>query len=299
MGAAPTTWTSTALIKSSDCRNCPGIVSACQATDWIVNRCVAENKHMPRAFWTHLLTSLHASVPRQSTNLGGNVMDPARFDRLVHALSSSRTRRRALGAALASALLSAAASAAPEPASCLAIGKRCRQAADARHGKSKRNGKHHPPACAKCCSRFGAAGSDGKARCSCKPEGEACDDASQCCGGRCRAGNCTGCAAATKPCQGACIPETSCCPTDADGAPCGVGGLCDDGRCFLAYPNCEGTCGTFGVAAGSGGVNFCTSGSDDQSCNSLACNATADCPAGQWCAVLAACGNHCVDGCPA
>lgn len=230
---------------------------------------------------------------------GGNVMDPARFDRLVHALSSSRTRRRALGAALASALLSAAASAAPEPANCLAIGKRCRQAADARHVKSKRNGKHHPPACAKCCSRFGAAGSDGKARCSCKPEGEACDDASQCCGGRCRDGNCTGCAAGTKPCQGACIPETSCCAADADGAPCGVGGQCDDGRCFLAYPNCEGTCSTFGVAAGSGGVNFCNSGSDDQPCNGLACNATADCPAGQWCEVLAACGNHCVDGCPA
>src|ERR1051326_1970366 len=107
-------------------------------------------------------------------------MEPTRFDALVQSLTRPGNRRRALGLLLASTLTPLTAAAKPAPAACLATGKRCSQPATAGAGKDKskgtRKGKHPPPACSKCCSRFGAAGADGKARCTCKGEGVACDN---------------------------------------------------------------------------------------------------------------------------
>src|SRR5689334_844349 len=100
-------------------------------------------------------------------------MDPQAFDRLARALAPAASRRRALGLVLAAALAPVAAAAKPAPgkkARCLAISKLCTQSAGAgaTHAADRRKRKHHPPSCSKCCSGFGATGTDGKARCACK-----------------------------------------------------------------------------------------------------------------------------------
>ncbi|HEX5499629.1 MAG TPA: hypothetical protein VFX03_10395, partial [Thermomicrobiales bacterium] len=129
-------------------------------------------------------------------------MDPSRFDALVASLARPGSRRRLLGGVLAGSFPTFAAAAAdasrpdvsgPRPAKCLAVGKRCTLHAAARHGKKGNKGKHHPPSCAKCCSRYSAPGANGNARCACKSEGIACAGDDQCCSGQCRDDACTAC----------------------------------------------------------------------------------------------------------
>ncbi|HET7092000.1 MAG TPA: hypothetical protein VFI22_00935, partial [Thermomicrobiales bacterium] len=135
-------------------------------------------------------------------------MDGTRFDALARSLARHALRRRALGVVVAAALAPLTTVAEPEPAGCLANGKRCRQPASDEErqskGKQKKRGKHHRRSCAKCCSRYGAAGANGKPRCSCKPEGVACDGSSQCCSGDCRDGTCTACPPNTVFCPDGC-----------------------------------------------------------------------------------------------
>jgi hypothetical protein len=78
---------------------------------------------------------------------------------------------------------------------------------------------------------------------------------------------------------------------------CAAGEALDDGRCFLAYPNC-GSCGVgfYGVAAGGSDINFCT---PTYPTGGQSCSHTADCPAGQWCAIVDGVNLFCVPGCNA
>jgi hypothetical protein len=191
----------------------------------------------------------------------------------------------------------------PEPAKCLAVGKRCaRQDAESdRHGagKGKRQGKgkHHSPSCAKCCSRFGAAGSDGKARCACKPEGDPCDNPSQCCGGLCKNGGCTKCPGDLTACDGQCVDLQ----TDPDhcgdcAASCAIGQRCVDGTCVCDAQSCPNGC--------CDDQQTCQRGTSDQACGDggAACQACGPCATcdGTTCAGQSAvcCGDTavCADG---
>ncbi|HET7095688.1 MAG TPA: hypothetical protein VFI22_19505 [Thermomicrobiales bacterium] len=192
-------------------------------------------------------------------------MNSVRFDALARRLSAAGTRRHVLRAALVAAVTPLAAAAQPEPARCLANGKRCRQpeAETERHGhrKRKKHGKHHPPSCAKCCSRFGAAGANGKSRCSCKPEGVACDHDAQCCGAQCRAGACTACPPDQVFCPDGCAnlqTDKQHCGTCATA--CANGQRCQDGTCVCDAQSCPTGCcgGTDGTA--------CQRGTRDDAC---------------------------------
>jgi hypothetical protein len=163
-------------------------------------------------------------------------MDAARFDALVRAARRSGSRRGLLGGLAALALAPLAAAASPEPAACLGIGKRCTL------GK----GAGRRPACARCCSRFGSAGPNGKARCACKGNGVACANDSQCCSGACRQGGCCAPDCAGKTCGQAdgCGGTCTTCPT---GQRC-VGGACIAG---------QGTCPTGTNSCAAAGVVGC------------------------------------------
>jgi hypothetical protein len=133
-------------------------------------------------------------------------MDPTRFDRLVLGLGHSESRRGVLG--VLAAFVVAPAAAAPQTESCLATGKPCSSpdATKALRGQGKgRHRGHHRPSCSTCCSRKSSVGTDGKARCTCKGEGEKCANPAQCCGGQCRSGRCTGCPGETVFCDGSCV----------------------------------------------------------------------------------------------
>ena len=91
-----------------------------------------------------------------------------------------------------------------------------------------------------------------------------------------------------------CDPVSGCQHAPLTGPTCGTGGQCDDGRCFLAFPNCSGGCASFGVASGGGGINFCTPGVNN---DNPTCTETSDCPSNRWCVILGGGGNICVDGC--
>jgi hypothetical protein len=218
-------------------------------------------------------------------------MDPERFDALVQSLARSGSRRRLLGGILAGSLapLGAAAKAnhptthVPEPAACLAVGKRCSQPAseEARPGKGKRGGKgkHHAPSCAKCCSRFGSAGADGKARCTCKGEGVQCDNDSQCCGGQCRNGSCTGCPANTVFCSDGCADlQTNDQPCGSCDTACTAGQRCQNGQCVCDEQSCPTGCcdgtnckrGTSDSACGTNGATCQTCGAGER-CDDTAC----------------------------
>jgi hypothetical protein len=210
-------------------------------------------------------------------------MDASRFDALVRACSSSGSRRRALGVIVAGALAPLGAAAKPEPAKCLAVGKRCSEPAaeEAAHGrhkgehKGKGKVKHHPPSCEKCCSRFGAAGADGKARCACKGEGVACANPSQCCSGDCRDGNCTACPPNTVFCPDGCAnlqtDKNHCGGCDHA---CDVGQPCQDGQCVCDDQSCpDGCCdGATCVAVDQQSAQQCgTGGAACQGCGDDAC----------------------------
>ncbi|HEU0115099.1 MAG TPA: hypothetical protein VFQ80_10505 [Thermomicrobiales bacterium] len=262
-------------------------------------------------------------------------MDCDRFDAISRALAQPASRRRTLGAVVAAALAPAAAAARPEPAKCLAQGKRCSlpPSDDASPGHGKRGdkggkGKHHPRSCAKCCSRYGAAGADGKARCSCKPEGETCDGPSQCCGGLCRNGVCTACPGDLTACNGNCVDlQTddrhcgSCEHACADGQRC-VGGNCvcdgtscprgccggpdgttcqrgtDDAACGIGGAACQ-SCGACTTCDGTQCVNATACCGDTSSCQGGACVACAAgqrCQGGQCVCNAASCPNGCCNG---
>jgi hypothetical protein len=190
-------------------------------------------------------------------------MDELRFDHWVRALAAATSRRRTLGALAAAALAPLTTAAQPEPAKCLPVGRRCRLAAqDARRGQDKGKGgkgKGRRSSCNKCCSRYGAAGPDGKPRCACKSEGIACDGDAQCCSGQCRNQTCT-----------ACPPNTVFCPDgcadlQTDPRHCGsCDRACDAGqRCVGGACVCDGTSCPRGCCAKDGS---CQRGTSDQAC---------------------------------
>jgi hypothetical protein len=225
-------------------------------------------------------------------------MDPARFDRLVQDLTHSGTRRRALGLLLVSALAPATAAAKPEPAKCLPAGKRCalHDAQSDRHGKRKDKGKHRSPSCTKCCSRFGSVGADGKAHCAFKPDGESCDNPSQCCGGMCRDGQCTVCPSNLTACSGQCVDlQTNNQHCGDCATACATGQRCQHGQCVCDGQSCPNGCcadrqtcqrGTNEQACGVNGAacQTCTSG---ERCDGTACVCVPD-----RCATPC-CGAHC------
>jgi hypothetical protein len=199
-------------------------------------------------------------------------MDSARFDRLVQALGRGRSRRGVLGV-LAAFVVAPAAVAAPQTESCLALGKPC-SAAETKQalrgqGKGRHRG-HHRPSCSTCCSRKSSVGTDGKARCTCKGEGEKCANPAQCCGGQCRSGRCTGCPGETVFCDGSCVNlqtsnqhcgscEHACTLPET----CGGGG--DSGQCgctptTTCPPGLD--CGT--ISDGCSGTLNCGEGGEDE-----------------------------------
>lgn len=207
-------------------------------------------------------------------------MEPARFDALVQTLTRAGSRRLALSGLLATILAPVTAAAKPAPAKCLPIGKRCSQAAaDAAHAKGKGKGKHHPPACSQCCSRLGAAGADGKARCACKGEGVQCDNDSQCCGGQCKSGNCTGCPANTVFCPDGCADlQTNNQHCGACDVACTSGQRCVNGACVCDGQSCPTGCcdgtscqrGTSDQACGTNGA-MCQTCTSSQRCGGNTC----------------------------
>lgn len=230
-------------------------------------------------------------------------MDPKHFDALARSLARAGSRRRLLGGLLVGTFTPLAAAAklhhGPEPASCLAIGKRCtaHDASSNQHVNGKGKGKRRAPSCTKCCSRLGSAGSDGKARCACKPEGDACANPSECCGGLCRNGTCTACPGDLKPCNGACVDlQTNnrycgdCATTCASGQRCQNASCVCDGRSCL-NGCCDGaTCqrGTSDQACGDGGAACQTCGActvcDGTTCaaqSAVCCGAASVCQNGQ------------------
>jgi hypothetical protein len=216
-------------------------------------------------------------------------MEPRRFDALTRAFARPASRRRTLAGIIAVAAAPLTAAANVEPANCLAIGKRCKLASDqdAGHGHGKGGkggmGKHHPPSCNKCCSRYGAAGADGKARCACKSEGIACDGDAQCCSGQCRSTACTACPPSTVFCPDGCANlQTDAQHCGACDHACAAGQRCVGGRCV-----CDGTSCPPGCCANDGS---CQRGTTDQACgvcttcNGTQCvNATACCGAASVC----------------
>lgn len=203
-------------------------------------------------------------------------MDDRRFDRLARAFATRANRRATLAALLSAGLAgttAAATSAKPKPANCLPVGKRCSEPAAAeRHGHGRGGkGKQHAPSCAKCCSRFGAAGANGKARCTCKGEGVACANASQCCGGQCRNSTCTGCPGAMVFCSDGCADlQTNDQHCGSCAKACAAGQRCENGACVCDAKSCPTGCcdgssckrGTSPGACGNNGepCHLCQSG---------------------------------------
>lgn len=172
-------------------------------------------------------------------------MDSARFDRLAQALGRERSRRGVLG--VLAAFVLAPAAAAPQTESCLAIGKPCSapkaEKALRGEGKGHRHRGHHLRSCRTCCTRKSTVGKDGKARCTCKGEGEKCTNPAQCCGGQCRSGRCTGCPGETVFCDGSCLD------VQANDQHCGscknacvAGQRCQNGQCVCDGASCANGC---------------------------------------------------------
>jgi hypothetical protein len=260
-------------------------------------------------------------------------VDPERFDALVQSLARPGSRRRLLSGLLASGLVPVGAAAkskrerahsasaagaasrqptaakaganGPQPAACLSVGKRCTlsESRDARHGKGGKGGKgkHHPPSCNKCCSRYGAAGSDGKARCGCKPEEEDCANPAQCCGGLCRGGKCTKCPGSSTACNGNCVDLQTdaqhcgdCATTCADGQRCVNGncvcdatscpnGCCDGATCVRFAQQSNERCGAGGAACAACTGNDTCGGGNPGTPGVCGCTAATTCPNGQTC----------------
>jgi hypothetical protein len=251
-----------------------------------------------RAFGRRAIDDGGGSCRRQA-------VESDRFDALVRTLARPASRRSfAALAAVAFAPLAAAAksSGGPEPAACLAVGKRCSQPTSpgAAHVKARRKGKHHPPACTKCCSRFGAAGPDGKARCTCKGEGVSCDNDSQCCAGQCRNNACTGCPGNTVFCPDGCADlQTNNQHCGSCDVACASGQRCVNGACGCDQQSCPTGCcdgtscnrGTSEQACGTNGA-ACQICDGNQRCDgqSCVCVPTTCAKAGKNCGQIA-------DGC--
>lgn len=132
-------------------------------------------------------------------------------------------------------------------------------------------------------------------------DGDACTQTDTCQNGACVGSNPLVCPPIDH-CHdaGVCDAETGLCsnpPAYPDGTACGTGGQCDDGRCFVSFPNCSTCGGHLALARNSNFISFCHN--NVNVCAGQTCTQTGECPDGQWCAVLAGCGDRCVTGCPA
>jgi hypothetical protein len=206
-------------------------------------------------------------------------MDSDHFDRLVQALGRGRSRRGVLGV-LAALLLAPAVSAGPQTESCLGTGKPC-SSPETKQGlrtQGKGHRKHHLRSCSNCCTRKSTVGKDGKARCTCKGEGERCTNPAQCCGGQCRSGGCTSCPGETVFCDGSCVDlQTNDRHCGSCETPCGEATpVCENGICSCTATSCssgqtcfEGQCGQIGQLYDC----VCTNGIRGIGCQSVACDA--------------------------
>lgn len=142
-------------------------------------------------------------------------MDDSRFDSLARALGRSVDRRAGLrGAVVALAGgvgLAEVAAAGPADEQCLRNGQRCGK-------KSGNNGRQ----CKDCCSRYWTNGKKRK-RCTCKPDGMACNNSSQCCAGICDPATGT-CGQTCVEAGGSCTSSDQCCDEFA---------VCEGGSCLL------------------------------------------------------------------
>jgi hypothetical protein len=138
-------------------------------------------------------------------------MDAKRFDALTRMLAGIASRRRALAGA-APLLLGGV-------TAILGLAE-----AGGKKGKKK-------------CKRCGACQRCKKGTCKPKPNGTACGSAGQICqGGGCQ------CPEGEKDCQGACVPDTQCCPSDCNDDNACTTGFCVQGTCFYEMADNDSSC---------------------------------------------------------
>lgn len=175
-------------------------------------------------------------------------MDAGRFDSLVRAFSGGATRRRLMALAAALPLSGVLLNLAEDDA----VARRGKRNKKQHHRKQRRRKKNNDN---------GGGSNGGATPGSCAPNGNACQQNSDCCGGNCFA---QVCAAAVATCDGDGCPSgaTGCCSGNCCSSPANQ---CNSlGQCCA--PNCAGKqCGADGC--GNGGVcGTCAAG---QTCNGV------------------------------
>jgi hypothetical protein len=168
-------------------------------------------------------------------------VEERQFDQLARLLRRSGTRRQGLGAMIA-ALSGVALTRDARGRDCLYIGQRC----------GKKSGKNGGP-CRRCCT--GYATEKKHPRCTCRPDGFACESAGPCCSGNCNRGVC-GDRPRCIPLNQRCGPGTTCCSSENRCAPhagqdaqlrcCAFTGI----ACVEATDCCSGACSGEGGASG-------------------------------------------------
>jgi hypothetical protein len=104
------------------------------------------------------------------------------------------------------------------------------------------------------------------------------------------------CVAGTKPCAGACVPRTACCPPCTGGQTCLSNGSCGI-ACNFEPGDCPDGC-SCGPAAMGTGADVCVPDGDSATCAAFTqgCLTSTDCPAGSAC-ILTVCPGEPPDRC--
>jgi len=182
-------------------------------------------------------------------------MEPHKFDGIVRRLSRTLSRRSLVVGGFAAAVLTAAEwdedvrAKKAKQEDCLATGKRC-------------GGKRHRP-CRKCCQRYSITLSGGGKKCACRPDGQGCSNAAQCCSGNCQSNVCRGSSPPTPPSPpclnsgASCTANTQCCSFF-----CGDG-VCEPVACSLVGQAC--------TPPGNCCSGICTVGLFTFLCRSMSC----------------------------
>jgi hypothetical protein len=224
-------------------------------------------------------------------------MDPTRFDALARSFASGSTRRRLV--ALVAAL----------PLGRLLAFDEEEAAAERPHDRLKRRNKQHHRKRRNTRKRKhnnnhtkhnNNGGKGGGKPGNCTPNGKACNQNNDCCGGNCFNQVCadpvTACDGAACPpnatgcCSGACCGSPAnqcnalgeCCAPNCDGRQCGPDGCGNTGTC--------GTCPSGVVCDESSGTCACTTQCQGKQCGDDGCGGSCGtCPAGQHCNSIGLC----------